>query len=207
MVLPGGIPGSPNLGTRGQETGEIGPGGGGSDLLDQRRNIGQFAAMMAVAAAIVHHRHEERIFRKDRRFFTGTSHYGKQHGPVGLQPPREVEAINYPPTAGLEGQLQGPLGNAGGLSDPGIIEAQISLILCAEVQVQCLIRSQFGKRRLRKRIEQSSALDSEPGFFTRGFGVHVPPPNISTPAKRQGGDPCPTRMAWLGSPLPQNGVP
>ena len=37
--------------------------------------------------------------------------------------------------------------------------------------------------------------------------VHHAPPKTSTPANRQAGLAWPTRMTWLGSPLPQNGVP
>ena len=37
--------------------------------------------------------------------------------------------------------------------------------------------------------------------------AHDCPPNTSTPRNKQAGDECPTRMTWLGSPLPQNSVP
>ena len=37
--------------------------------------------------------------------------------------------------------------------------------------------------------------------------VHDWPPNTSTPRNRQAGDECPTRITWLGSPLPQKRVP
>src|SRR5262249_32409814 len=33
--------------------------------------------------------------------------------------------------------------------------------------------------------------------------AHDAPPKTSTLSKRQTGDACPTRMSWLGSPLPQ----
>lgn len=34
-----------------------------------------------------------------------------------------------------------------------------------------------------------------------------PPPKTSMLAKTQIGEPCPTQIAWFGSPLPQKGVP
>ncbi|BAU41290.1 IS1 transposase [Leptolyngbya sp. O-77] len=41
------------------------------------------------------------------------------------------------------------------------------------------------------------------GSWEKDLESPQPPPNTSTSLKAHSGEPCPTRIAWLGSPLPQ----
>jgi len=90
------------------------------------------------------------------------------------------------------------LTNMADLTDFAVVETHEFAGFSGEIHGQCFAGEQFPEQQITDRVEAGLHIVQ---------GAHASPPKISTSRKAQTGLACPTVMTWLGSPLPQLGVP
>ena len=99
--------------------------------------------------------------------------------------------------ADVENQGQNALRYVGVLAHAVAIEANEQRVFSSQIQGEVFAGLQRRKQRFTYRVKLLAHL------LKKAPRAHACPPNTSTPRNKHGGEACPTRITWLGSPLPQ----
>ena len=111
---------------------------------------------------------------------------------IGVDLPREGDPTGGVATAADQVQPQLCLVDVPRLPHLAAVEANEVAPLAGELQEQDLVGAQLRRQVVRGRFEERP---------------HAAPPKMAMSLNLQVGEAWPTLMTWLGSPLPQNGVP